>query len=39
MKTRSIDLELDLGLGAGSAVMYTCDLGHDYVTLNAEYHT
>ena len=39
MKTDAVEIELDLGMGEGSAVMYTCDLGHDYVTLNAEYHT
>ncbi len=39
MKTDAIEIKLDLGLGKGSAVMFTCDLGHDYVTLNAEYHT
>jgi glutamate N-acetyltransferase/amino-acid N-acetyltransferase len=30
---------LDLGLGRGSSVVYTCDLGYAYVRLNAEYHT
>ena len=39
MKSEAVEIALDLGLGKGSAVMYTCDLGHDYVTLNAEYHT
>ena len=29
------------GLGAGpfSATVYTCDLTHDYITINADYHT
>jgi len=39
MKSDAVDVALELGLGKGSAVMFTCDLGHDYVTLNAEYHT
>lgn len=39
MKTDAVEIELDLGMGDASTVMYTCDLGHDYVTLNAEYHT
>ena len=30
---------LDLGLDRGSSVVYTCDMGHAYVHLNAEYHT
>jgi glutamate N-acetyltransferase/amino-acid N-acetyltransferase len=39
MKGDAVELALDLGQGQGTAVLYTCDLGHDYVTLNAEYHT
>jgi len=34
-----ITLRLDLGLGAASVSFWTCDLTHDYVTINAEYHT
>jgi glutamate N-acetyltransferase/amino-acid N-acetyltransferase len=34
-----ITFVLDLGLDRGSSVVYTCDLGHAYVRLNAEYHT
>jgi len=32
-------IELDLGAGSGSAVVWTCDLSYDYVKINAEYHT
>lgn len=32
-------LELDLGLGAKEAVMWTTDLTHQYVTINADYRT
>jgi glutamate N-acetyltransferase/amino-acid N-acetyltransferase len=39
MKHDRVTFELDLGLGRGSAVVYTCDLGHNYVHLNADYHT
>ena len=39
MKSDAVEVALDLGLGAGSSVMYTCDFGHPYVTLNADYHT
>ena len=28
-----------LGAGAGKASLMTCDLGHDYVSLNADYRT
>jgi glutamate N-acetyltransferase/amino-acid N-acetyltransferase len=33
------DLEVSLGRGAAGAVLWASDLGHAYVTLNAEYHT
>ncbi len=34
-----VAVHLDLGLGAGRATMWTCDLSYDYVRINAEYHT
>jgi glutamate N-acetyltransferase/amino-acid N-acetyltransferase len=34
-----VSIELDLGLGAGEAVMWTCDLTDGYVGINARYHT
>jgi len=34
-----ITVRLDLGLGGASATIWTCDLTHEYVTINAEYHT
>jgi glutamate N-acetyltransferase / amino-acid N-acetyltransferase len=33
------DLEISLGRGTRGAVLWASDLGHAYVTLNAEYHT
>ncbi|MBM4048990.1 MAG: bifunctional glutamate N-acetyltransferase/amino-acid acetyltransferase ArgJ, partial [Planctomycetes bacterium] len=39
MKAQDIRIVLDLGLGAGQATVWTCDLSHGYVTINAEYHT
>jgi glutamate N-acetyltransferase/amino-acid N-acetyltransferase len=33
------DLEVALGRGDGAAELWASDLGHAYVTLNAEYHT
>jgi glutamate N-acetyltransferase/amino-acid N-acetyltransferase len=35
----SVVIELDLGLGAGSASYLASDLTYDYVKLNAEYTT
>lgn len=32
-------VELELGLGEGSAEMWTCDLSAKYVEINAHYHT
>lgn len=34
-----IALSVDLGAGEGSATMWTCDLTHDYVTINGDYRT
>lgn len=39
MLERDLVITLDLGLGEGSATVLTCDLSHDYVKINAEYHT
>ena len=29
-----IDILVDMGLGSGAAVVWTCDLTHDYITIN-----
>ncbi len=34
-----IDVLVDLGLGDGEAEVWTCDLSHDYVTINGAYRT
>jgi glutamate N-acetyltransferase/amino-acid N-acetyltransferase len=34
-----IYIHLDLGAGTGAATVWTCDLTHDYVTINADYRT
>jgi glutamate N-acetyltransferase/amino-acid N-acetyltransferase len=36
---RDVLVELTVGAGSGSARFWTCDLTHEYVTINAEYHT
>lgn len=36
---RDIHIRLDLGQGQGQATMWTGDLTHDYVTINADYRT
>ncbi len=32
-------LEVDLGLAAGSATVWTCDLTHGYISINADYRS
>jgi len=32
-------IRLDLGMGDASTTMWTCDLSHDYVTINGKYRT
>ncbi len=39
MKEREIEIDLDLGLGQGEGELYFADLGHEYITINAEYHS
>ena len=39
MKTRHIVIEVDIGLGAGKAVIWTCDLTHGYIDINADYRS
>jgi glutamate N-acetyltransferase/amino-acid N-acetyltransferase len=36
---REIAVMADLGLGAGKATVWTCDLSHDYVSINGHYRT
>ena len=37
MKWDSIDVEVNLHLGNASFTVYTCDLTHDYIDINADY--
>jgi len=39
MRGCEIDVVLDLSVGAGTDEVFFSDLGHEYVTVNAEYHT
>jgi glutamate N-acetyltransferase/amino-acid N-acetyltransferase len=39
MKTAEWGVRLDLGLGEASTWVWTCDLSHDYVTINGHYRT
>lgn len=39
MKNSEIVISVDLGLGEGSAKVYTCDLTHSYIEINADYRS
>ena len=39
MKNAEITLKVDLGIGGGSAVVWTCDLTHEYIRINADYRS
>ncbi len=34
-----VEIEIDLGVADGTATVWTSDLSHEYVRINAEYHT
>jgi glutamate N-acetyltransferase / amino-acid N-acetyltransferase len=34
-----IDVRIDLGLGDGEATVWTCDLSHEYVSINGDYRS
>ena len=39
MKAREIDIRVDVGIGKGKATIWTCDLTHDYISINADYRS
>jgi len=39
MKNDKIMIHVDLGLGGGTAVVWTCDLTHGYISINADYRS
>jgi glutamate N-acetyltransferase/amino-acid N-acetyltransferase len=39
MKSPEIVIRVDVGIGAGRATVWTCDLTHDYVSINADYRS
>lgn len=34
-----VDIVCDLGAGSGSAVVWTCDFTHEYISINADYRS
>jgi glutamate N-acetyltransferase/amino-acid N-acetyltransferase len=39
MKNAEIVIRADVGVGTASATVWTCDLTHDYVSINADYRS
>ncbi len=39
MRGREIDVTVDLGLGQGRSVVWTCDLTHGYIDINGSYRS
>lgn len=39
MTQQELVLRVDLGLGDGAATVWTCDLTHGYITINADYRS
>ncbi len=36
---REVSIEVDLGMGDGRATVWTCDLTHGYISINADYRS
>jgi glutamate N-acetyltransferase/amino-acid N-acetyltransferase len=39
MKGRDIDITVDVGVGKARATVWTCDLTHGYISINADYRS
>lgn len=39
MREEFIPIKIDLGIGPGKSVVWTCDLTHEYVNINADYRS
>ena len=39
MKNAELEVAVDVGVGGGSAVMWTCDLTKQYVAINGDYRS
>ena len=39
MKGQDLQIGVDLGLGQGQATVWTCDLTHGYISINADYRS
>ena len=39
MKGQNIDISADVGIASGKATVWTCDLTHGYISINADYRS
>lgn len=39
MKGQDIEISVDVGVGRGAATVWTCDLTHGYISINADYRS
>ncbi|TCM21744.1 glutamate N-acetyltransferase [Novosphingobium sp. PhB165] len=39
LKGQDVTIQVDLGLGEGAAIVWTCDLTHGYISINADYRS
>ncbi|WP_445949747.1 bifunctional ornithine acetyltransferase/N-acetylglutamate synthase, partial [Sphingorhabdus sp.] len=39
LQQKEIEIGVDLGLGSGNATVWTCDLTHGYISINADYRS
>ncbi len=39
MKNADLQITCDLGVGDGTATVWTCDLTHQYIMINADYRS
>jgi N-acetylglutamate synthase (N-acetylornithine aminotransferase) len=39
LKKDKIEIKVDIGVGKGLATVYTCDLTHKYIEINADYRS
>ena len=39
LESRLVDVGVDLGIGTGRATVWTCDLTHGYISINADYRS
>jgi glutamate N-acetyltransferase/amino-acid N-acetyltransferase len=39
LQTPQVSIDIDIGIGMGHSVVWTCDLTHGYIEINADYRS